>query len=468
MATIYALSTKLGRAAIGVIRVLGPHLEYVFRRLTNQLPSKPRILSVRRVYDRDQRMLDEALTIFFKAPHSYTGEDSLELHVHGGTAIISLVLKAIGQIHEPGNSVEIRYAEPGEFSRRAFINGRFDLTEIEGVRLMIDAETETQRRAAVTGMRGDSRTTFNQWRQTLIEQIALLTTVIDFGEDHGLDEVAELFDRVGSNLDTLESNIDEYLQRAQRAQVLLNGITVVLIGPPNAGKLTLLNKLSDSDTAIVSDTPGTTRDVLKVPLDIGGYKVIVGDTAGIRPSTNAIELEGINRAKSQSEAGDLVVVVLPVNQKLEDLDELRDHLKGIDSNKVIVVVNKMDLVSSDLGITAKFADALGIFETSVYLVSCSTDSGIQSLNEQLINRFEVMTTDERAEPIALSQRAQDVVQHDVLHGIKQFRHFKLDDDVVLATEALRQSVEGIGKITGEAVGVEEILGVVFSSFCIGK
>lgn len=476
MSTIYALGTKLGRAAIGVIRVLGPQLKYIYSQLTKaKQPPTPRVLSLRRLYDHNHQMLDEALALYFQGPNSYTGEDLLELHVHGGTAIISLVLKAIERLHNPAEDRIIRYAQNGEFSQRAFLNGRFDLTEIEGVREMIDAETETQRKAAVANMRGDTRALFTRWRQDILEQIALLTTVIDFGEEQDLDEVAGLFAQVDENISKLRHEIQQYLRKVEGSRLLLTGINVVLLGPPNAGKLSLLNLLSNSEAAIVSDIAGTTRDLVRVPLDIEGYKVVVGDTAGIRELSlaDSIEQQGISRAKTSSQAGDLVVVVLPITEEISELSELTTHLQELKEagKRIMVVANKVDLIDTTeerLERIEALAQALNVPTSQIHVVSCTEGDGMDALSNTLVKHFKDITMSETADPVVISERAQNLLVHDVLYGFDQFSQFKDDEDVVLATELLRQSVEGIGKITGEAIGVEEILGVVFSSFCIGK
>lgn len=461
--TIFALSTRPGRAAIAVVRVSGSQSAHILQRLTRVPPLapapprlEPRRASVRRLYSphAPHPLLDEALTLFFQSPRSYTGEDSLELHLHGGTAIVSAVVSAINALHDPAHGVNIRYAEPGEFSRRAFANGRFDLTEIEGVRDMIDAETELQRRAAVAAMLGGSRRQFAEWRLQIVHNVALLTTVIDFGEDHDVAEVDHLLDQVGHNIAALSAAVDQHLHHVAASEVLLRGIKLVLLGPPNAGKSLLLNRIARSDAAIVSSTAGTTRDVIDVPLDIGGYKVVIGDTAGVRAAVaGSIEAEGIRRAKLRSVAADVVVLVLPANEPAVDADLARHVAELRAADKLVVVVhNKADLVP------ARGSDSL--------YVLCATGEGIDALVAHLTALFASLIPS--TDPVLLSARAQDLLRNDVLYGFAQFERFRHQNDVVLATESLRQAADGIGKITGDAVGVEEVLGVVFSSFCIGK
>lgn len=469
--TIYALSTNPGRAAIAVIRVLGTRAQFVYEKLTKSAaPPVPQRATVRKLYG-DLGLLDEALTVFFKAPRTYTGEDLLELHVHGGNAIVKAVLGTIHKLHKEDQGINIRYADHGEFSQRAFLNGRFDLTEVEGIREMIDAETESQRRSALASMTGANKKVLEKWREEIVKNVALLTTVIDFGEEHDVEETEQLFSTVETNIDVLIGEIQQYLQKVRGSDILLKGIKVSLLGPPNAGKLSLLNYLANNDSAIVSDIAGTTRDVIDIPLDIEGYKVIVGDTAGVRSleEADSIEKEGIKRAKQRALAGDLVLAVLPVNEKVTP--EIQKHLKSLqDHNRqVVVVLNKSDLLDgNDERLIENFTSTLNIPKTNIFVVSCLTEQGMSELREELISQFKTISLTETSDPIVLSTRAQDLLENDVLYGLQQFKIWKDADDVVLASECLRQSVDGIGRITGQAIGVEEILGVVFSSFCIGK
>lgn len=416
-------------------------------------------------------MLDEALTLFFKGPNTFTGEDILELHVHGGNAIVKGVLAAIKKLHDEGSQINIRYADHGEFSQRAFLNGRFDLTEVEGIREMIDAETESQRRSALASMTGGNKRILEKWRGDIVNNVALLTTVIDFGEEHDVEETEQLFSDVEKNIDGLISEITGYLQKVKGSEILLKGIKVSLLGPPNAGKLSLLNYLANNDSAIVSEIAGTTRDVLDIPLDIEGYKVVVGDTAGIRPLEDAdtIEKEGIKRAKQRALVGDLVLAVLPVDEPISP--EIRSHLALIEQagRPFAVILNKSDLLDENSDNTVmRFSSELSIPPLSIFLVSCVTEDGMNKLKSGLISQFKTISLSDSSDPVTLSARAQDLLENDVLYGLHQFKIWKDAEDVVLASECLRQSVDGIGRITGQAIGVEEILGVVFSSFCIGK
>lgn len=469
--TIYALSTKAGRAAIGIVRVSGPSAKKVYAKLTRSAkPPASRTALLRKIYHPESGiLLDQAMALYFQGPRSYTGDDLLELHCHGGNAIVRSVLGALKSLHS--SEYPLRYAENGEFSKRAFQNGRVDLTEVEGIRELIDAETESQRVSALSSIQGENKALFQGWRSRIVDQVALLTTVIDFGEDHDIEQVNDLFQTVEGGVKDLQKDIRRYLDKVATSSILLKGIKIILLGPPNAGKSSLLNCLTNKETAIVSEIEGTTRDVIDVPLDINGYKVVLGDTAGIRDVVEAglIEQEGIKRAKLRSLDGDLVVLVLPANRETVD-DEVVKHIEVLkQANKpILVVLNKSDLITDKKRVLQIFQKKLGLGEEDFMLASCTEQVGIKSLLERLTIDFKKITQTENEDPVVISERAQDILVNDVLYGFEEFSRYKQMDDIVLASESLRHAIDGIGKITGESVGVEEILGVVFSSFCIGK
>jgi tRNA modification GTPase len=480
--TVYALSTAPAKSAIGVIRITGPASKNIFRKLTQseKLP-KHRVATVRKIYDvvipkkaektsSNLLLLDECLILYFKSPKSYTGEDLLELHLHGGTAVINRVMSTIAKFHTP--NAPIRLAEHGEFSKRAFQNQRFDLTEVEGINTLINAETETQRISALTSMKGQTNVMFNNWRERILKNIALLTTVIDFGEDHDIEEINDLFDTVEKDIKTLEIEINDYLLKVRRSQVLLDGIKLTLTGPPNAGKSSLLNILAQDDKAIVSSIAGTTRDAMEVPLDVNGFKVVVGDTAGIRESSDIIENEGIKRAKKRSLESDINVLILPANEIEINETFLSHALQLIDDNQkeVLVIINKSDLIneSEKAGLLTSLSSKLNLSKDHFIFISCTKQSGISELVDTLTKMFQKISYVDKEDPISISNRAKEILVNDVLFGFSEFHNFKSMDDIVMASEGLRSSVDGIGKITGETIGVEEILGIVFSKFCIGK
>ncbi|RLV93641.1 tRNA modification GTPase MSS1 mitochondrial [Spathaspora sp. JA1] len=443
--TIYALSTKFGKSAIAVVRVSGSQSSYIYNKLTHS-PSPPRhrTASVRRLYcPNSSKLLDEALTLYLPSPRTYTGQDILELHLHGGIAIIRSVLDAIKQLHDPHNGIYIRQAERGEFSKQGFMNGRFDLTELEGISDMIDAETESQRVATLASMTGKTRNEFAKWREDILGNIALLTTIIDFGEDQDIEEINSLFDDVETEIRLVGKEIKEYLTKVQSSAILLRGIQLALLGPPNAGKSSILNILANKEAAIVSEIAGTTRDVLDIPLEIGGYKVVLGDTAGIRSLQFAdqIEQEGIKRAKAKSLNCDFVVVVIDPLQEL-DMDDMKSHLQLLLENgkPVLVVLNKEDLYPGESErLIGEYSEKFNIPQELFQCVSCETGTGIDKLRDVLIQNFKHLSDSETSDPIIVSARIQDLLENDVLFGFNEFYRWKQEDDVVLATESLRQS-----------------------------
>lgn len=469
--TIYALSTHLARSAIGVVRISGPNSKFILEKLSEKPTPKPRKASVRKLYHpTDKVLLDEALTLYFKEPKSYTGEDLVELHLHGGIAVIKAVIKAIQALHTEENP--IRYAEAGEFTRKSFQNGRFDLTEIEGIKELINAETEVQRIGAINSAMGNNRLRFHRWRELIVHNVGMLSAIIDFADDTEIEDVESIFKKVSNEINELSFEINNFLNKSLKSNILLDGIKVTLIGPPNAGKSSILNILANDDASIVSDVAGTTRDVINVPIDINGYKVIATDTAGIRNFQEAdkIEIEGIKRAKTKSFQGDLILMILSCDNQIDD--SMLDHFNELRANgcEFMIVLNKMDLLdkSQQLKIIKELSLKLNISPDDILKVSCKDGFGISQLNDALLAKFKNLTLTDLSTPLILSERVQDILKNDVLYGFEQFNHFKEVEDAVMAAEALHHSIEGIGKITGQSVDVEELLGVVFSNFCVGK
>ncbi|GMM38278.1 Mss1 protein [Saccharomycopsis crataegensis] len=478
--TIYALSTAPGKAAVAIIRVSGPQSAFILSSLTNgkKLPS-PRASALRKLYTpgtSSQKLLDHALVILFQGPKSFTGEDLLELHLHGGVATVKSVLSAIKSLNDNEKGRFIRYAENGEFTKRAFQNGRLDLTEAEGIRDMIDAETESQRMVAINSMEGYNKKFFTGLRKEIVHNSAMLSALIDFGDDYEVDEVDTLMNNVAKKIESIQGELLEYLKKAEKTQILLDGVKTALLGPTNAGKSSLLNQIANKDAAIVSNIAGTTRDIINFPLDINGYKVIVSDTAGIRSAgqtNDIIEIEGIKRAKKKALESDLILIILPADLDIKLIEpafiEYVKQLQSSSFNKQIkLIINKTDLIDNKEKLREKYAERFNLSEDSIKFISCLTREGIDDLVSDLTKSFKLITESGDADPIGLSERSRDIIANDILFGFEEFFRAKDQGDVVMASEALNLSIEGIGKITGEAVGVEEILGVIFSTFCIGK
>ena len=295
--TVYAMSTPSNqRSAIGIVRISGSHSKHILELLTPKKSIVPRRPMVRSLYDPSSGvMLDEAIAIYFPQPKTYTGEDIVELHLHGGKAIVRAALKTIQSLNGPDR--EIRMAMPGEFSRRAFQNGKMDLLKLENINSMIHADTEVQRLSSLHSNR--NRELFTSWRQKIIDETAKLTAIIDFGEDIEPEDVDEIIQKASDEICQLKDEINRFMFKIERMGVLNDGIKLTLVGEPNSGKSSLLNEISKDDISIVSNIPGTTRDSIDVIMDINGFKCILTDTAGIRHGTSdAIEIKGIDRSKS--------------------------------------------------------------------------------------------------------------------------------------------------------------------------
>lgn len=473
-ATIYALSTNPGKSAIAIVRISGPLSGDIYQSLTNRksLP-EPRKAVLSALQDRNGSVLDHALALYFKGPKSYTGEDLLELHLHGGQAIIRAVLTAIKELNSPDK--RIRYAEAGEFSKRAFQNGQLDLTQIEGIRDLIDAETELQRQAAITSAGGNTKELYDGWRDKIVHNMAMVTALIDFSDDNA-DVNGDLFETVKSNINGILSEINGHMDQISRSELLFSGIKLNLLGPPNAGKSSLLNIIAKREAAIVSEVPGTTRDILEVGMEIGGFKILIGDTAGLRAMESvtgdhaAIEMEGIKRARERFKGGDLIVTVIPAARSTGVPEGIKDEISMLkDQNKrIIVAVNKIDQLPIDVTldtIITKYSQAFDLPKDCIFPISCTNHTGVPELINGLTANCKELTYSSNGPPIGASQRIRDLLEQEVIYGLENFVNC---DDVVIATAELQHAIEGIGKITGRGVGVEELLGVVFSSFCIGK
>jgi tRNA modification GTPase len=434
--TIFALASGAGRAAIAVLRLSGSGCGTVLQRLAGRLPA-PRMASLRRLRAPDgAEVLDEALVLWFPGPRSYTGEDSAELHLHGGRAVlegVSAALLACGA----------RPAEPGEFTRRAFLNGRLDLTAAEGIADLIDAETAAQRRQALRQAGGALAIRYAGWAARLTRLLAHQEAAIEFAED-GLPNTLEQQMRDGAA--TLAAEIQAHLDDGGRGERLREGLWAAILGAPNAGKSSLLNALAGREAAIVSATAGTTRDVVEVRLELGGVPVLLADTAGLREAADEIEAEGVRRARRRAEEADLVIAVFAADSP-PDAATLALLAPG-----VVVVANKTDLPPPPEQIGG--LRPLG--------VSARSGAGLECLQE------------------ALAAAAAAQAGFSTEAGLTRPRHRAalgeaagwLEEAVAaplpeLASEALRAALRALGRLTGR-VGVEDVLDVVFGDFCIGK
>ncbi|XP_050977991.1 tRNA modification GTPase GTPBP3, mitochondrial [Labeo rohita] len=465
--TIFALSSGQGRCGVAVVRVSGPASALAVRSLTRGLPAA-RTASLRSItHPQTKELLDRGLVLWFPGPGSFTGEDSAEFHIHGGPAVISGVLQALGSL--PG----LRPAEAGEFTRRAFYAGKLDLTEVEGLGDLIHAETEAQRRQALRQMAGDLGRIYQDWSVRLKRCLAHVEAFIDFSEEELIED--GILNDVDAAVRQLQMDMENHLSDQRRGERLRSGVQVVIAGSTNAGKSSLLNMLTQRPAAIVSPTAGTTRDVVEVPLDIGGYPVLLSDTAGLRDTTDSVEQEGVRRARQRVELADLSLVVVDLTQLPSEPQQvpvfLSGHLKSIlehssHRRQCILILNKSDLITAELKRSIQVAlEEAGDVPPACFL-SCHTRDGILDLLTMLQNRLKTLCGDPLIGSPSLTQTRHRTHLQKSVEALYQYYQYR-DVDLVLAAEGLRLGLTSLGRITGR-VGAEEILDIIFKDFCIGK
>jgi len=474
--TIFALSSGRPPAAIAVVRISGPRAGEALKRLTGKIPP-PRQAALGRIRDpQGGEVIDEVLVLWFPAPASETGEDVAELQLHGGRAVVAAVLAALSRIEG------LRPAEAGEFTRRAFENGKLDLTAVEGLADLVMAETEGQRRQAFRQLKGLLGNRAETWRQKLIEALALVDAAIDFSDEGDVPE--GLLAPALAIARGLHDEIAQALADGGRGERLRDGLVVAIAGPPNAGKSTLLNRIARREAAIVSPFAGTTRDVIEVHLDLVGLPVTLLDTAGIRPTDDPVEIEGVRRARERAAEADLVLWVEDASQPLADAE------KSPNETTVWRVRNKIDLLAirSELkSIARPKNESINRFnEVQTNLVN----ERLISKNEQVFSKSERIfdisaTTGDGFDRLlaALSRYAADSLAGAESALVSRERHRRALQEAVealsravgapiagrddLIAEELRLAVRSLGRLTGR-VDVEDILDVIFRDFCIGK
>jgi tRNA modification GTPase len=433
--TIFAPSTAPGRAGIAVIRVSGPQAKGAVLALTADAPPSPKHAVLKAFRDARGDVIDRGLLLWFEAPHSFSGEDIAEFHVHGGRAVVDAMLDALSAVDG------LRPAEAGEFTRRAVENGKLDLTQAEALADLIDAQTDAQRKQALDQYGGALAALYEGWRMRLTRAVGLTEAVLDFPDEEVPDDI---LNTVREIVDSLIAEIRSHLNDHRRGEILRDGINLTVFGKPNSGKSSLLNSLAQRDVAIVSEIAGTTRDVIEVRLDLGGYPVIVADTAGIRESNDTIEQEGVRRAIERAKAADIALLLVdasdptPISGLPANVGEILD----------LVVWNKMDIGEPRLGgipISARTGD--GIPELLSKITELAGNILKSNGNNAPLTRARHRAHLEEA--VAALERSQKV------------------PDRELFGEDLRLALRSLGRITGR-VDVEDILDVVFREFCIGK
>ena len=464
--TIYALSTPAQKSALAIIRISGPESLRILQELCKaKEPLRPRYARYTAIYQPQTKdVIDHGLLYYFASPSSSTGEDMGELHVHGGTAVVKATLNAIRSIADVSPSTSIRYAEAGEFTKRAFYNGKMDLTMAEGLKDLIEAETEEQRKVAVQELGGASQHTYAIWREKLLKQRALLEAIIDFGEDEEIDN--EILARSTAEVQILRDAMQARLLAAHAGSELIsNGFPVVLTGKPNVGKSSLLNAIARREAAIVSPEPGTTRDVVELSLNVGGYKVNLSDTAGLRQQeiVNSVEKEGIRRARDRINASLLRIFV--TDHTLCGVDDLLSKVAN-QSATTLLVVNKVDQLDEPVS-GDKIANLAMLPSSQIFQTSCITGAGITDLLHSLpLYIKDLLKTNIGSNGVRIHANArQRALLEETVDHLKS--HLQHSDDIVASAEFLKYATDSLGKISGQ-VDPEEVLGIIFSEFCIGK
>ncbi|MEE2694657.1 MAG: tRNA uridine-5-carboxymethylaminomethyl(34) synthesis GTPase MnmE [Pseudomonadota bacterium] len=439
--TIYAEATASGVAGVAIVRLSGPKALDILEGLAGPLPS-PRKATLRRLISpSDGDLIDQALVLWFPKPHSFTGEDVAELHLHGGRAVVDSLFNAIQHYRS------VRLADPGEFSRRAFVNGKLDLTAAEGLADLVASETDAQRRQALRQLSGELGALYEQWRIELLQAQARIEAALDFVEE---DVPTDLLERVRSDLALLLGQLRKHLDDGRRGEIVRGGLRLVIAGAPNVGKSSVINRLCGREVSIVYPSVGTTRDVIEADLRFEGLPVTISDTAGIRNTSNPVEKEGIRRANLAVAAADILILVFD-SGVYPAVDEATLSLARESS---CLVFNKMDTIKAD-----KLPTIEGL---PVHHVSCTTGEGIQKLTTHLSRQVRKFT--ERTEGPLLTRARHREALGFCVEGIE--RTTALNDPELIAEE-LRTASAALGRITGR-VGVEDVLDLIFSEFCIGK
>ncbi|XP_071104655.1 tRNA modification GTPase GTPBP3, mitochondrial-like [Haliotis cracherodii] len=483
--TIFALSSSHGRAGVAVIRVSGPSTSESLRQMVRRIPP-PRKAALRRIYHpQSTEAIDKGLVLWFPGPRSFTGEDCAEFQVHGGAAVVTAMLTALGEL--PG----FRHAEAGEFTKRAYMNGQLDLTEVEGLSDLISAETEAQRHQALRQMEGDLGNMYMAWRKRIIKCLANVEAYIDFSEDENIED--GVLHHARSEVKVMVGEMKSHLHDNRRGERLRSGVRVAIIGEPNVGKSSLLNALCQRPAAIVSPIAGTTRDVVETALNIGGYPVLLSDTAGLRETGDAVEKEGVRRAVERAKQADIKIILVDattfsldhtnfevdkfVSDHLHDLgvtDRTKhedreaeremavaeDAVQQSEDRHTVLVVNKCDLVPS-------WNPPCPAGDVPTAALSCTTGAGMKNFTNLLAERVKLACGNPLSgNPSLTKARHRHHLTQCVSH-LESYLNLEQDTDVVLSAHQLRKAARELGKITGKITS-EDILDIIFKDFCIGK
>ena len=442
--TIYALSSGSGISGIASIRISGELTKNVVEKLTNSRIPKPRLATLKKINNiTTNELIDEGIIIWFPGPNSYTGEDMAELHVHGSVAVVKAIQNSIAEIDG------CRIAEPGEFTKLAFLNKKINLQKAESIADLISSETEIQRRQAIKIMTGKTAERFNSWRDGLVKILSNFEAKIDFPEE---DLPEDILKDIKIKVNEIKNEIKKTLNDQKVGERIREGFKIAIVGPPNAGKSSLLNYLSNKEASIVSEIAGTTRDVIEVHLNINGLPVIISDTAGIRNSKDEIEKKGIKLALQKAEDADRNIVIIEPKS-----GHFTGFLKDLLNSKSILVINKSDLGVDS--IVPEFKRYAPIY------ISIKNEKNLNSLITEIKNRLKNQF--HNSENILITRERHRYNLEQCVEHLENFEEKNNSEEFDKASEDLRLGIRNLGKITGK-VDVEEILGTIFRDFCIGK
>ena len=442
--TIYALSSGPGISGVAVIRISGKETSEILKLLTKGNLPKPRVATIKKIIDPNSaELIDEGIILWFPGPESYTGEDMAELHTHGSKAVIEAIHRALG------DTKKCRLAEPGEFTKIAFQNGKINLLKAESISDLISSETEIQRKQAINIMTGKSSEVYHDLRERLIKALSNIEAKIDFPEE---DIPKKIISEIKKNVDYVIEKIQKILNDQKVGERIREGFKIAIIGPPNSGKSSLLNYLSKREAAIVSEIAGTTRDVIETHLNLDGYPVILSDTAGIRNSKNEIEKKGIKIALNRAEDADLKIVMISSKNRY-----FTDVLKGLLEKNAILVINKSELTKGKVDAKFKRYNPILISIKKKINLNKLLFKIKNKLKNKFLNSHDILITRERHR-----ENLKNCAYH-----LERFQKKNSLNDFDKAAEDLRLATRHLGMIVGE-VGVEELLGSIFNDFCIGK
>ena len=427
--TIFALSSGFGKSGVAVIRISGDNLKNFFQQISGHKNAEPRHAYFTNLKDENNNLIDQCIVIYFAAPASFTGEDIIEIHSHGAPAVINKIFSFL-------STQNMRMAEPGEFSRRAFLNGKMDLTDVDGLAALLDAQTDKQRQFALKSMLGGDSEKYNDWRNQMVEIAAYSAAILDYDEN---DLPANISEKILSKAKELFQEINTSLSHYNISRAITHGFNIALVGETNVGKSSIFNRLVGANRAIVSDIAGTTRDVISAQIDIDGYLVNLSDTAGLRETDDQIEQMGIDRTKYELENADLVLHIF--NNKTDTLPD----------NKTIVVINKSDELKSKTN------------KKAIY-TSAKTDDGIDELLNAIRKHLHD-ALDNRDNTLVINARTYKLLtdaKYELEHAIEKF-----NGNYDIFAEHIRAAADSIGKILG-TITANDVMDATFSQLCLGK